>query len=146
MEGESTEIPLKVCRHCSVASRTDSETCPACGRPFRRTWWRWWFAIPIVALAFAGGYFGRKALQDEETQSGLTSAEAESLATGASPSELEQLLDGQEPADVRRQEAGGNELFCRYYTIVDREDEFWEFCFLNGRLEVARPVQVEPTG
>jgi RNA polymerase subunit RPABC4/transcription elongation factor Spt4 len=31
LEGESREHPLKVCPHCSVASRTDSETCPNCG-------------------------------------------------------------------------------------------------------------------
>src|SRR5215218_6675347 len=136
MESQSTETPLKICRHCSVASRTAAGTCPACGRPYRRRLWRWWLAIPIVALAFAGGYFGRKALQDDETESaGLTSSEARSLATGASPSELVQVLDGQRPADVRRQNAGGNELLCRYYTLVDREDEFWEICFLNGQLE-----------
>src|SRR5688572_23918531 len=60
MEGRAEEIPLKVCRHCSVASRTNSDECPSCGGSYeRRSFrWRWGYVLPIVALAFAGGYFG----------------------------------------------------------------------------------------
>jgi hypothetical protein len=141
MEGE-TARPLKVCRHCSVASRTDAETCPSCGRPYRRRLWRWWFAIPIVALAFAGGYFGRKAIQDDEP-AGLTSEEARGLTTGASAPEVEPVLDGQNPVNSRRTTAGGSELLCRAYEVVDEEGTFWELCFLDGRLEISKPLETE---
>lgn len=141
MESETTQ-PLKVCRHCSVASRTDAETCPSCGRPYRRRLWRWWFAIPIVALAFAGGYFGRKAIQDDEPD-GLTIEEARGLTVGASPQEVELALDGQKPDEVRRSSGGGSELLCRAYQVVDEEGTIWELCFLNGLLEISKPLESE---
>jgi hypothetical protein len=141
MEGR-TEVPLKVCRHCSVASRTDAETCPSCGKPYRRRLWRWWFAIPIVALAFAGGYFGRKAIQDDEPD-GLTIEEARTLTLGASPENVENVLDGQPPGKVRRSSGGGSELVCRAYEVVDEEGTIWELCFLDGQLEVSKPLESE---
>jgi hypothetical protein len=142
MEAQS-EAPLKVCRHCSVGSRTDAETCPNCGRPYKRQLWRWWFAIPIIAVAFAGGYFGRKAIQDDEPD-GLTIEEARALTLGASPESVENVLDGQRPGTVRRSSGGGNELVCRAYGVVDEEGTIWELCFLDGRLEISKPLEPEP--
>jgi hypothetical protein len=73
--GESREHPLKVCPHCSLASRTDSETCPNCGKSYVRgrpsLRWSWWFAIPIVAAAFLIGYFGISQLIDGD-EDGIT--------------------------------------------------------------------------
>jgi hypothetical protein len=142
MEGQG-EAPVKVCRHCSVASRTHAEICPNCGRPYKRRLWRWWFAIPIVAVAFAGGYFGRKAIQDDEPD-GLTIEETRGLAVGASPQEVELVLDGQRPVNVRRSSGGGSKLLCRAYEVVDEEATYWELCFLDGRLEVSKQLEAEP--
>src|SRR5918998_5118809 len=100
MDTPSQEIPLKICRHCSVASRTESETCPSCGRSYeRRSFrWRWWYALPIVVLAFAGGYFGLSQLvYDDEDPAGLTLEEARALSDASPPSDLEAVVDGERP-------------------------------------------------
>jgi hypothetical protein len=49
------------------------------------------------------------------------------------------VLDGQKPSRARRSGGGGNELVCRLYLVVDEERTAWEFCFLNGELEISRP-------
>lgn len=103
--------------------------------------------VPIVLLAFAVGFLGRMALQDDDETAestappGLTIREARNLDVGVSPAKLQHVLDGQKPAKVRRQSAGGNELLCRYYVVVDLEDTFWESCYLNGRLEVSERLK-----
>jgi hypothetical protein len=137
-----SEPELRVCRHCSVGSRTDAESCPSCGRPYERRWWRWWFAIPIIVLAFAGGYFGLSELVFDDDQPGLTEAEATALRTGGAPGDLEAVVDGEKPLDVRRQKKGGFDLICRYYSVVDLESTAWEACYLSGRLEVSRPLEL----
>jgi hypothetical protein len=143
MEAEGVGEPVKVCPRCSVASRTDAARCPNCGREYHRRLWRWWFAIPIVALAFAGGYFGLSELVYDEEQEGLTTEEAEALADSGPPSDLEAVVDGDEPVDIRRQNEGGIELLCRYYAVVDADETVWEACYLDGHLEVSRPFQLE---
>jgi hypothetical protein len=141
MNAESEQPPLKVCRHCSVGSRTDAETCPNCGKPYTRRVWRWWLAIPIIVAAFGVGYFGYEAIDDDEEPepAGLTIEEARNLTVGASPAKVESVLDGQEPNRVRRSSGGGSELVCRLYVVVDQEGTAWELCFLDGALEVTRP-------
>src|ERR671922_381075 len=95
MEGQPAEAPLKVCPHCSVASRTDAETCPSCGKPYARGGprlrWSSWLAIPIVAAAFLIGYFGISQLFDDEGE-GITVEEAESVPQGISQAELTDRL------------------------------------------------------
>src|SRR5918996_234829 len=141
MNAESEQVPLKSCRHCSVVSRSDAETCPACGKRFERRPWRWWFAIPIAVLAFAAGYFGWQAIGDDEESepAGLTIQEARNVIEGSSPARVERVLDGQRPGRVRRSSGGGSELVCRGYLVVDEERTAWEFCFLDGELEISRP-------
>jgi hypothetical protein len=144
MDDQSTREPLKVCPRCAVASRTDSDRCPNCGREYRRRLWRWWFAIPIVALAFAGGYFGLAELvYDDDEPLGLTAEEAQSLPDAGPPSDLEAVVDGVKPVDTRDQSEGGIDLQCRYYAIVDSEDTVWEACYLGGRLEVSRAFELK---
>jgi hypothetical protein len=146
MEARDEEIPLKVCRHCSVASRTNSDRCPSCGGNYeRRSFrWRWWYALPIVALAFAGGYFGLSELvYDDEEPTGLTLEEARALPDAGPPTDLEAVVDGEKAVDTRDQSKGGIELVCRYYVVVDTEDTVWEACYLSGRLEVSRPFELE---
>jgi len=103
--------------------------------------WRWWFAIPIVVLAFAIGYFARKEIAgDEEAEpAGLTIAEARGMPIGTAQAAVDGVLDGQRPDRVKRSSGGGNELVCRLYAVVDEERTAWEFCFLDGALEVSRP-------
>jgi hypothetical protein len=141
MSAEPAQPPLKICPHCSVGSRTDAETCPSCGKPYQRRAWRWWFVIPVAALAFGAGYFGWQAIEDDEESepSGLTIQEARNAAIGTSPARVEHVLDGQRPGRVKRSSGGGNELICRVYVVVDEERTAWEFCFLIGELEISRP-------
>ena len=137
MEGQPAEAPLKVCPHCSVASRTDAETCPSCGKPYARGGprlrWSWWLAIPIVAAAFLIGYFGISQLFDDEGE-GITVEEAESVPQGISRAELTDRL-GDDSETVR---TGG--LTCASYPVTDDSDSAWLFCFQGDKLVRSRPV------
>ena len=135
METESTQLPLKVCRKCSVASRTDAGACPSCGASYRHElWqWRWWMAIPIVALAFAIGYFGISKLVDDDNSEGITVAEAGAVEQGVSEAELEDQL-GEAPAYRRERGDGNAALSCAYYAVSDQPDSVWEFCFRDDKL------------
>ncbi|MGH2989913.1 MAG: hypothetical protein ACRDMA_08620 [Solirubrobacterales bacterium] len=140
MEGQPTETPLKVCPHCSVASRTDADTCPSCGKPYvrgRGGWgWSWWLAIPIVAAAFLVGYFGISQLFDDEEPEGITVEQAEAVPEGVAPSGLAGELDGESPA-YEQSRPGGS---CSYYPLSDQPEPVWEFCFRGEKLESSRPV------
>lgn len=139
MSTEPAQPSLRACPHCAVVSRTDAETCPSCGKPYRRRAWRWWFLIPIAVLAFAAGYFGWEAIRgDEEEPEGLTIQEARNVTEGVSPATVARVLDGQRPGRTRRTSGGGSELVCRVYLVVDQERTAWEFCFLDGELEISR--------
>jgi hypothetical protein len=142
MNAEPGPPPQKVCRHCSVASRTDAETCPNCGKPYQRRLWRWWLAIPVAVLAFGAGYFGWQAIRDEPEPEGLTIKEARNVRTGVPPARVEQVLDRQAPDKVKRSRGGEHELVCRLYVVVDEEGTAWEFCFLDGALEISRPHEL----
>jgi hypothetical protein len=109
--------------------------------PDERRSWRWWFVIPVAVLAFGAGYFGWEAIRDDEESdpAGLTIQEARNATVGELPARVNRVLDGQRPSRVRRSNAGGNELVCRLYLVVDEEETTWEFCFLNGELEISRP-------
>jgi hypothetical protein len=114
---------------------------PEPAQPHQRRAWRWWFVIPVAVLAFGAGYFGWQSIGDDEESepAGLTIQEARNATLGALPARVERVLDGQRPSRVRRSNAGGNELVCRLYLVVDEEQTGWEFCFLNGELEISRP-------
>jgi hypothetical protein len=131
MEAASGEPPLKVCRHCSVASRTDAESCPACGRPYRRSMW-WWAAVPIVAVAFALGYGITELLQDDE--SGTISPEtASELQIGTSRAEFDERV-GEDPILTRTRGSGVDETTCLFYAVAGEEDAAWQFCFRGDEL------------
>jgi hypothetical protein len=138
MEGEPTQPPLKVCPHCSVASRTDADTCPSCGKPYARSGptlrWSWWLAIPIVAAAFAIGYFGISELFDGDDTEGVSREQAEAVPEGISPDELSERLGGESEAVS----TGG--LTCASYTVTDGPDPAWLFCFQGDKLVTSEPV------
>ena len=136
MESESTQLPLRVCRKCSVASRTDADTCPNCGTPYQRQplQWRWWMAIPIVALAFAIGYFGiSKLVDDDDDTEGITLAEAGAIEPGISEAEVVDQL-GEDPSYRRERGSGDSAVSCDYYAVSDKPDAVWEFCFRADKL------------
>jgi hypothetical protein len=140
MEGESRELPLKVCPHCSVASRTDSETCPNCGKSYVRGGpslrWSWWFAIPIVAAAFLIGYFGISQLIDGDESDGITVEEASSIEIGnTTRAELTERLGEPESETT----IGGGQV-CLDYVVTDGEDPEWLFCFRGDQLESSAPL------
>jgi hypothetical protein len=143
VNGESGQPPLKICPHCSVGSRTDADACPHCGKQYQRSVWRWWLAIPIAVVAFGAGFFGWQAIRDDDEPepAGLTIQEARNVTGGALPARVNHVLDGQRPDRVRRSSAGGSELVCRLYLVVDEERTAWEFCFLDGAVEISRQHQ-----
>jgi hypothetical protein len=138
MEGQPTQPPLKVCPHCSVASRTDADTCPSCGKPYARSGptlrWSWWLAIPIVAAAFAIGYFGISELFDGDGTEGISREQAEAVPEGISPDELSERLGG----ESETVSTGG--LTCASYTVTDGPDPAWLFCFQGDKLVTSEPV------
>lgn len=137
MEASPPETPLKVCPHCSVASRTDAETCPSCGKPYVREGfrlrWSWWFAIPIVAAAFLIGYFGISQLFDDDGSDAITVEQAEVVPEGLSRGQVSERL-GSEGETVR---TGG--LTCASYPVTDGA-EGWLFCFQGDKLIRSTPI------
>src|SRR5918994_3494600 len=144
MEGQPAEVALKVCPHCSVASRTDAETCPSCGKPYARSGprlrWSWWLAIPIVAAAFLIGYFGISRLVDDDgSEAGaITLGEAQQVSPDLSRDEVEVRLG--EPALVDSGEGrapsclspAGDRVEADevlLYSVSDGGDSLWQFCF-----------------
>ena len=147
MEPASEQLPLKVCRHCSVASRTESETCPSCGRSYSRgvLRWRWWYAIPIVAIAFAGGYFGLSQLvYDDDEPATVTEEEAGAIEPGASRTEVEDELGAPEDEFANEPKGGeGAALTCTYYELAgDSSERVWQFCFQGDVLATSVAVDL----
>jgi len=145
MESESSQISLKICRHCSVASRTDAASCPSCGKPYERRIWRWWFAIPIVVLAFGIGYFGISRLIDDDNPAGVTADEAAAVTPGISRPDLEDQL-GEAPQYERKRGNGEGAPSCAYYGISDEPDAAWEFCFQDDKLITSHQVGGQAAG
>jgi hypothetical protein len=135
MEAGPGQLPLKVCRHCSVASRTEDDACPSCGRSYTgRGWgWRWWYAIPIVAAAFAIGYFGISELVYDDPAK-VNEEEAQAIELGTARDDVEQQLG--EPNEVT--EDGG--LSCSAYEVDGQDDADWLFCYRQERLVTSQSV------
>lgn len=143
MEGGPHHTPLKVCPHCSVASRTEAAECPSCGKPYgRRTLtlrWRWWAAIPIVGAAFLLGLFVIGPLirgEDEAVE--ITLEQGAAVPSGISRAELESRLDG--PPALVEPGPGGGPRSCAYYPISDEAEAVWEFCFRRDELVSSAPI------
>ena len=115
MEGQPAEAPLKVCPHCSVASRTDADSCPTCGKPYGR---------PRVANAAA--------VTVELVVCDPDHRGAE-VPDGIERSELAGRLDGESPALVRPKR-GEKNVTCEYYGITNQPRAVWEFCFEGDTL------------
>jgi hypothetical protein len=136
--GEGGEPPLKICRNCSVASRTDADACPSCGTPYeRRRVGRprrllAWLAIPIIIAGFAIGYFGRKLIEGDP--SAITTEQAAAVERGISRDQLIEQLG--EPADEKSLPQGS----CLDYALDDAEGDRWLFCFQDDALTVSRQV------
>jgi hypothetical protein len=147
LDAQSAQTPLKVCRRCSVATRTDADTCPNCGRTYQRElWrWRWWFAIPIVAAAFAAGYFGISRLIDNDEGAGVTAEQAAAIEPGSSQADVEDQL-GEAPQYERDQPAREGGATCAYYALTDQSDAVWEFCFHDDKLVTSRQLGAEAEG
>ena len=146
MEGRPQELPLKVCPPCSVASRTESDTCPSCGKSYVRggglnLQWSWWLAIPIVGAAFAIGYFGISKLIDggDSDDAVITAEQARAVSNGATRSELDDALDGEEPAYTDGL-AGQPKTSCLFYGIEDDPKGVWSFCFTGDKLISSSPA------
>jgi hypothetical protein len=147
MESESPQLPLKVCPQCSVASRTDADTCPSCGKPYARPGMRLpgrgvWIAVAIIVAAFAIGYGGRKLIDGSDESGEISFAEGKAVKTGISESELRDRIGGEDPSYEKTLPGQGNsKQRCLYYAISDREGTLWQFCFVDGKLVTADAVK-----
>jgi hypothetical protein len=138
------EAPLKVCPHCSVATRTDADACPSCGGSYARgggmprLGWSWWFAIPIVAAAFLIGYFGISQLVDgDDDESGvITLEQGQAVQPDVSRAEVVDRLG--EPA--QEIEPAGPRTSCVFYSVGESGDTLWQFCFRGERQVSSAPV------
>jgi len=146
MEARREDPPLKVCPHCSVATRTDAETCPSCGRSYvrgrqlPRLRWRWWLAIPIVAAAFLLGFFAIGPWirgDDSGSEVAITVDEGAAVPEGISRADLESRLEGA-PSLVEPRR-GMRNTTCAYYPIEDTPDAVWEFCFRDDEMISSGP-------
>jgi hypothetical protein len=127
------QAPLKICPRCSVASRTDAELCPSCGRRYRRRWQPWALGVAIIALAFGAGYGARLLLSDDDGSSSpeITAEQAGAVPLGISRPELVSRLDAN-PTVVR---PVGKAETCLFYPLTDQPDSAWAFCFARGKLQ-----------
>jgi hypothetical protein len=94
-------------------------------------------AIPIIAVAFAIGYFGISKLFDDDDSGTITAEQGFGIELGVSRGELEEQLG--EPLEVSDKRAGGAAT-CLYYGVAERPDSAWEFCFADDSLVTSRAV------
>jgi hypothetical protein len=130
---QSAQAPLKICPRCSVASRTDADSCPNCGRRYRRRWRPLALGVAILALAFGAGYGGRLLLADDDegSSSEITPQQASAVPLGISRPELVGWLDAN-PTVVK---PAGPGQTCLFYPLADQPDSAWAFCFAGGKLK-----------
>jgi hypothetical protein len=144
MDAAPPEAPLKVCPHCSVATRTTADVCPSCGgsyargRRLPRLRWSWWFAIPIVVAAFLIGYFGiSRLVDDDDVESGvITLEEGQAIPPNLSRAEVEDRL-GEPAQEIAPQ---GPNTSCLFYSVDDEGDTLWQYCFRGERQVSSAPV------
>jgi hypothetical protein len=136
MESESAQPPLKICPRCAVASRTVSETCPECGRRYRRRRWPA-LAVVIVAAAFGVGYGGRLLLDggDDKGITEVTLVQVRGVPLGISHQQLSQRLGGALPVTTRTRPSGRER--CLFYAIASHPNDAWAFCFRQDKLVVS---------
>lgn len=135
-EGEGQTGPLKICRRCSVASRTEAAECPACDKAYARQFnWKVWAAVAIIIAAFFVGFGVKKLLQgdDEGAAATITLEQGQVVALGDSRSDVVGSLDVLEQEGEALQLDGVDQALplqsCIYYPITDDEENIWEFCF-----------------
>jgi hypothetical protein len=158
MDPEPKGAPLKVCRHCSVASHTAAESCPACGKPYRRRPPlppRWLAAVLIVALAFGIGYGVRKLAQGDTgggggggggsatspaavaARIGIPRAAARAVPTGTALPQVVARFPGKRYVTARDPRT---RLPCVVYLLADQPGTAWQFCFQKGKLSLSSPA------
>jgi len=127
MEGQSTSPALKVCPRCAAATRTGSETCPECGRRYRRRRWPA-VGVVVVALAFAAGYGGRELLSgSDDAVTEITVDQAKVVPLGISRAQLSQRLGDASPVAEQAQSDGHGTCFL--YDVALHPSNVWVFCF-----------------
>ncbi|MFL5898611.1 MAG: hypothetical protein ACJ76D_09145 [Solirubrobacterales bacterium] len=124
---------MKVCPRCAVASRTDAESCPNCGRRYQRRWQPLAIGLAIAALAFAAGYGGKLLLSDDGggDSSAISSQLARAMPDGISRPQLIERLGGLTPTVAKPIPGAGT---CLFYPLADHPDSAWQFCFTAGKL------------
>jgi hypothetical protein len=140
MESHSaTALPLRVCPRCAAASRTDSETCPNCGRRYRRRYWIGAVAVAVAVLAFGVGFGAREFLNGDDSGSDtISDPQANSVALGISREQLNQRLGGAAAISAEPVAKGGT---CLAYPSSDTPDRTWVFCLRDDRLFEKRQIE-----
>lgn len=142
--GKPVPAPTKVCRHCGAQSQTFEGTCPNCGRSYAaNTGVVIASAVGVVLLIlFLGGCFAAIAALDDispREDDAVSGPEFDSVEIGMPKEAVERVLG--EPASTAEIEQGRRHYLCVYYEDAsDRfdEDEYYELCYLNGRLFAKR--------
>jgi hypothetical protein len=98
-------------------------------------------AIPIVAFAFAIGYFGLSELVGDDTGV-ITADEGAAVELGISQAELGDRIG--EPSLQVETGTEGDE--CLYYEIADSSDRAWQFCFARDDLVKSGEVRLPEDG
>jgi hypothetical protein len=137
-----TEAPLKVCPHCAVATRTEADMCPSCGKPYARgrrlrvPLPGWALALLVIALAFGAGYGGYRLFKDDGKGSsgkvvidGITFAQARGVMLGTAEPVVLARVRG-----IPHVSKTVNGTTCFYYLLKDQPGNSWGFCFRHGRL------------
>lgn len=157
MDAEPDAQPLKVCPHCAVASKTEAEACPSCGKPYGRRRRRlpsitaavsriplpgWAVAILIIVLAFGIG-FGVRLLVDggdsstdspaaQLQRAGIPYAKANKVSGTITPRQVIARFPGK-PFDIQLKPK--DNLTCYLYLLADRPGTGFQFCFRKGKLQ-----------
>jgi hypothetical protein len=146
VESEQAGKPLKICPHCSVATRTDAADCPNCGKPYARragiSWpgWRLWMAVPIAIVAFGGAFgitklvAGDDSSEGELPTSGITFEQGRGVELGITESQFDRQFDVP-PVSTDQKDTRPPQT-CRTYALTDQPGTY-EFCFADGKLVVA---------
>jgi hypothetical protein len=134
---EANQPHLKVCRYCSVQSRTASDNCPSCGKPYtRQSMLRPLLVVAALMLALALGYGltsliisddGGGGQVDQRQPPGVIRFEqGDAIPVGTPRGTVLERLGRPLP--------GRGEPGCVYYAISDQPESVWRFCFRDGRV------------
>jgi Protein of unknown function (DUF2510) len=129
--------PTKVCPRCATQAETFAGNCPNCGRSYTQASpWKIAALIAASGLLLIGGcggcvLLGAAVVNDELEDQSISRSEFTAVPPGATRAAVESRFG--DPVDTYRSQGA----VCLEYYEGDQgifSFDFYEFCFLNGRL------------